>query len=224
MRWKIGLVLGFVVLLILVLIGWQLAPRIEGFEPSEGELHGRQPLVIRFTSAMYGDSVESRLDFEPSQPGEYNWNEDNNQLTFTPNKSWPAGEIITLQLRSWSRSRIRLPLLGKFNIEMTVSPILLTYLWPADNTSNLYLVNPVSGENQALTEEINGVLDYSISANGEQIYYSSTSEDGTSRIMVLDRLTGATGQITSCSDGLCTTPMISPDGYLLAYEYIPIEP
>jgi len=224
MRWKIGLVLGFVVLLILVLIGWQLAPRIEGIEPSEGELHGRQPLVIRFTSAMYGDSVESRLDLEPSQPGEYSWNEDNNQLTFTPNKSWPAGEIITLQLRSWSRSRIRLPLLGKFNIEMTVSPILLTYLWPADNTSNLYLVNPVSGESQTLTEEVNGVLDYSISANGEQIYYSSTSEDGTSRIMVLDRLTGATGQITSCSDGLCTTPRISPDGYLLAYEYIPIEP
>ena len=61
MRWKIGLVLGFAVMLILVLVGWQLAPRIEAFEPLGGELHGRQPLVIRFTRAMYGDSVESRL-------------------------------------------------------------------------------------------------------------------------------------------------------------------
>jgi len=224
MRWKIGLVVGVVVLLILVLIGWQLSPRVEGIDPSEGDLHGRQPLVINFTRSMDGDSVESRISLEPSRQGEYIWNEDFKQLTFTPSKSWPAGETISLKLKSGARSRIRLPLLGKFNIERTVSPILLTYLWPADEISNLYLVNPVSGESQALTEEVNGVLDYSISYDGERIYYSSTSENGTSRIMVLNRLTGNSGQITSCSYGLCTTPRISPDGYLLAYEYISSEP
>ena len=173
---------------------------------------------------MDSDSVESQISLEPYQPGEYIWNNDLNQLTFIPNKSWPASETISLQLRSGAYSRIRLPLLGKFNIEMTVSPILLTYLWPADETSNLYLVNPISGESQALTDEVNGVLDYSISPDGERIYYSSTSENGTSRIIILNRLTGNTEQVTSCSDGLCTTPRISPDGYLLAYEYIPNEP
>jgi len=224
MRWKIGLILGFIVLLILVLIGWQLAPQIEGIEPSEGELHGRLPLIIQFSRTMHVDSVESRINIEPSQPGLYSWNEDNNQLTFTPAKSWPAGEAITIQLKSWARSRIRLPLLGKFNKEMTVRPILLIYMWPADKTSNLFLANPVSGESQALTEEVNGVLDYTISTNGEQIYYSSNTEDGTSRIMILNLLTGSSGEIKSCTDGLCTTPRISPDGYSLAYEYIPKEP
>ena len=175
MRWKIGLALGIVVLLILILIGWQLAPRVEGIEPSERELHGRQPLVINFTRPMDSDSVESQISLEPYQPGEYIWNNDLNQLTFIPNKSWPASETISLQLRSGAYSRIRLPLLGKFNIEMTVSPILLTYLWPADETSNLYLVNPISGESQALTDEVNGVLDYSISPDGERIYCLKSS-------------------------------------------------
>jgi hypothetical protein len=224
MRWKIGLILGFVVLLIIILVGWQLAPRIEGLEPSEGELHGRQPLMISFTRSMDSESVENQISLVPSQPSVYSWNEDNTRLILTPNKSWPAGEIITFHLKSGARSRIRLPLLGKLIKELTVSPILLTYLWPADDTSNLYLVNPVSGESQTLTEEINGVLDYSFSADGEQIYYSSTSENGISRIMVLDRLVETSGQITSCSDGLCTTPRISPDGYFLAYEYIPSAP
>jgi len=41
--------------------------------------------------------------------------------------------------------------------------------------------------------------------------------------MVLNRLTGNSGQVTACTDGLCTTPRISPDGYLLAYEFIPNE-
>ncbi len=224
MKWKIGLGLAVVVLLILVVIGWQLTPRIEGVEPTDGELHGRQAIMISFTKPMNGDSVESRLDLNPSQSGEYIWNDDNKQLTFTPTKAWPAGEIVTLHLSSWSRSLIRLPLLSDFSVEMNVSPILLTYLWPANNTSNLYLVNPVSGESQILTEEVNGVLDYSISPDGEQIYFSSTAEDGTSRILVLNPIAGKSEQITSCPDGLCTSPRLSPDGYSLAYEYIPRDP
>jgi len=224
MRWKIGLALGIVFLLIIGLISWQLAPRVEGVEPSEGVLHGRQPLMISFTKPMNEGSVENQIVLEPYQPGEFSWNEDLNQLTFTPNKSWPASETINIQLLRGARSRINLPLLDKFNTEMKVSPILLTYLWPADGPSNLYLVNPVSGESQALTDEENGVLDYSISPDGEQIYYSSSGEDGTSRIMVLNRQTGMTGEVMVCDDGLCTSPRISSDGYLLAYEYLSWEP
>ena len=221
MRWKIGLAIGFVLLLALLLVGWQMSPRIERIEPPEGELHGRQPLVFSFTRAMDTNSVENLISAKLSQPGEFSWNNDFNQLTFTPNRSWPAGETISLEISGGARSQTRLPLLGKYNIDMTVSPILLVYLWPADKTSNLYLANPVSGESTALTEEVNGVLNFSISAEGDRIYYSSTSENSTSRIMVLDRLNGNTEQVTTCPDGLCTSPRISPDGNLLAYEFIP---
>lgn len=221
MKWKIGLILGFIILLILVLIGWQLAPRIANIEPSEEDLHGRQPFKISFSRPMYDKSVDSWFEMDPSQPGVYSWNDEGTQLTFTPNRSWPAGETITLHLAGNPRSRIRLPLVGKFDAELTVSPILMTYLWPADDVSNLYLINPVNGESQALTEEVSGVLDYSISTDGEQIYFSSSSANGTSDLKVINRSSGTSGLITSCDDGLCTSPRISPDGQLLTYEYIP---
>lgn len=224
MRWKIGLAAGIIILLISVLIGWQLAPRIEGIEPSEMELHGRQSLVFSFTRSMDKDSAEDLISTKLAEAGDYSWNDDYNQLTFTPNKSWPAGEIINLEISGGARSRIRLPLVGKFNINIKVSPILLVYLWPADGTSNLYLANPISGESMTLTEEANGVLDYSISADGGKIYYSSTSENSISRIMVLNRVTGTVEQVVSCTDGLCTSPRVSPDGNLLAFEFIPRDP
>ncbi len=224
MRWKIGLALGFVFVLILAVISWQLAPRIEDFAPAEGDLHGRMPIMISFSQKMDPASIEGGLSILPAQPGDYSWSEDLRQLIFTPSKNWPAGETITIQFESKVRSRMMLPLLGKISRELSVSPILLTYLWPADRTSNLYLVNPVSGESQALTQEPNGVLDYSISQDGEKIYYSAAAENGASRIMILNPQTKDLGEIISCSDGLCTVPRISPDGYLLAYEYISKEP
>ena len=223
MKLKIGLVLGFVLLLILALTGWQLTPRIEVFSPAEGDLHGRMPIVISFSRVMNSASVESALTILPGQPGEYSWNEDLNQLTFSPSKAWPAGETITILFEGGVRSRIKLPLIGNFSREIPVSPILLVYLWPADRTSNLYLANPISGENQALTQEPNGVLDYAISQDGEKIYYSAAAENGASRIMILDTQSKESGEIISCSEGLCTVPRISPDGNLLAYEYIPKE-
>ncbi len=216
--------MGFVIVLILALIGWQLAPRVEDFSPAGGDLHGRMPIVISFSRVMNAASVESGLSILPAQPGDYSWSEDLNQLTFSPSKTWPAGETITIQFQGGVYSRIKLPLVGKFTRELPISPILLTYLWPAERTSNLYLANPVSGESRALTQEPNGVLDYSISQDGDQIYYSAAAENGTSRIMVLDPQTEESGEIITCSDGLCTGPRISPDGYLLAYEYIPKEP
>jgi Tol biopolymer transport system component len=129
-----------------------------------------------------------------------------------------------IQFRSGVRSRISLPLLGKFSQEIAVSPVQLTYLWPADGTSNLYLADPISGDNQELTQDPYGVLDYAISQNGEKIIYSAAAEKGASRIMILDRDSGELSEIMVCSDGLCTAPRISPDGNLVAYEYIPREP
>ncbi len=224
MRWKIGLALGFVVLLILILIGWQLTPRMEGITPSEGELHGRQPIGLNFTRSMDVESVESSLTISPAQSGDFSWNEENKQLTYTPHKAWPAGEMITIQLEGRVRSRIKLPLMGKFSQTVPVSPILMIYLWPADGTSNLYLANPESGESWALTMEERGVLDYTIKEDGESIFYSAAVDQGGSKISLLNRQRGSSTAIIECAEGLCTSPRISPDGYLLAYEYISREP
>ena len=202
---------------------WQLSPRVSSISPADDALHGSQPIVITFSRPMDPESVESRLTFSIDRPGDFIWNEDLKQVRYQPFSTWPAGETLVLELPYGARSRLRLPLIGGFKIEIPISPILLVYLWPADGPSNLYLANPVSGESWALTSEDGGVLDYSIFTDEEQICYSTREDDG-SQIKVLDRISGTAEAIVECKARLCTSPQISPDGTYLAYEVIPQEP
>jgi len=224
MKWKTALILIAALLLAVLLSAWLLAPRVEDFEPGESPLHGLQPLSISFSRPMNPETVESNISFQPPIQGDFTWNESLNKISFVPHKSWPPGESITVQIESGARSRLKLPLLGEKSWTHMVSPTLLVYLWPADGKSNLYQVNPESGENQALTSETNGVLDYSVTSDGLSIIYSLVNENGESLIVSLNRLSGATSTLIECSPGLCRAPHISPDGSYLAYSFISQEP
>ncbi|MEE9599720.1 MAG: hypothetical protein V3V66_04585, partial [Anaerolineales bacterium] len=192
MKWKFAAYLIAALLLVVLLFAWLLAPRVEDFEPIESLLHGVQPLSISFSRPMNPETVEFNILFQPHIQGEYSWNESLNKVSFVPQKSWPPGEPITVQVESGAQSRLKLPLLGKKSWTIKVSPTLLVYLWPADGISNLYQVNPESGENQALTSEKNGVLDYSVTPDGLSIVYSVVNENREGLIVSLDRLSGAT--------------------------------
>jgi Tol biopolymer transport system component len=221
MNWKTGVILGVGLLLVLLVIGWQQSPQAELVAVPEGLLHGNQEISISFSSRMNPESVTSRLLFDPPLEGDLSWNEDNDLLSFSPLETWPAGESVTLRIDSGARSLFGLPLLGAFQETLTISPYLLTYLWPADGASNLYQANPVSGETRALTDEPFGVLDYTIVAGGRRIIFSRSNQDGTGEILQLDRFSGRSEILINCPDGLCISPQLSPDGKLLAYEYIP---
>ncbi|MFN2280213.1 MAG: TolB family protein, partial [Anaerolineales bacterium] len=135
-----------------------------------------------------------------------------------------SGESVSLSLGRGPRSKLKLPFRGEVTFSWPVSPTSLVYLWPADGNSNLYKINPVSGESQTLTDHPGGVLDYSISPDNEAIYYTIAGENGGSEIMVLDLQSGDISLIIDCSGFLCAMPGLSPDGKLLAYEVITSEP
>lgn len=221
MNWKrLFSYLGFVVLLALV-AGWVLAPRARGITPQDSPLHGRQPLQITFNRPMDNASTERSLSIDPPREGEITWGDGGRTLTFTPHSPWPSDSQITIRINSQARSRHRLPLINPRTWQLTVSPYLLTYLYPADTDSNLYSLNVQSGESQALTDHANGVLDYDISPDGLTIYYSRVNNDGTSAVYALDRLTGEERRIFLCRQALCRDPQISPEAEAIAYERIP---
>ncbi|NQS91858.1 MAG: Ig-like domain-containing protein, partial [Chloroflexi bacterium] len=224
MKWKTWLFLGIGLFLICLLIGWQLAPIVEEIQPSVADIHGRQPIQISFSRPMEPTSFESHFILSPSTAGVLTWNDDATLVTFTPNKTWQAGETVFVQITAGARSRIKLPTLKEYGKEIPISPTMLIYLWPADEKSNLYLSNPETGENLILTDEKAGVLDYSFLPEGDLIYYSVASENGINFINSLNRLTGQTSHVVECDPGLCSSPRISPDGKNLAYEFISREP
>jgi dipeptidyl aminopeptidase/acylaminoacyl peptidase len=224
MNWKTGILIVISLVVALSFLGWQLAPRVESVIPQEGEIHGRQPFQVVFSRAMDRESVQRSLSLTPDYDGKFSWNEDSTILTFTPQNIWPSGDRVSLQISRGPRSRLRFPLLREFRTAWPVKPTSLVYLWPADGDSNLYLLNPESGQTQALTDLEDGVLDYSISPDRQTLYYSATLQKGTSQILSLDLNSGKTDVLLTCSDGACTSPQISTDEDWLAYEFISRSP
>jgi Tol biopolymer transport system component len=195
-----------------------------GVLPPEGEIQGRQTLTIQFNREMNTQSVEDRFEIIPDYPGEFDWDERTKQLTFTPTKIWPSGETVTIRLNRGMRSALRFPIWQTFSFEWQISTSSLVYLWPADGKSNLYQVNPETGESKTLTNYPNGILDYSITPSKGQILYSMVDDTGRSKIMALDLLSQVATQVIECTDALCVLPQLSSDENRMAYEVISREP
>ena len=224
MNWKTGLILGIILLAVVFIFAWGSTPSIQGIQPYDEPLISRQPLVILFSRPMNPVSVYAHFNLEPSLQGDLLWNEDFTQSSFTPDKPWPSGEMIRIRIESGAKSRIGLPLVRDQSWEIPVSPESLIYLWPADENSDLYTMNPESGDTRQLVSEAGGILDYSTSQDGMEIIYSHHLDGGTSSIVSFERLTGIRTPLVTCSEGLCRSPQISSDGKFLAYEYISHQP
>ncbi len=223
MNWRTGIFIAVALLVGGLLAGWQLSPRVAEVLPPEGEIQGRQPLHIRFTRAMDPISVEDYLDISPDYDGEISWDAELKVMTFTPGNIWPSGETVSIHLGRGMRSKLRFPFWQEINLSWPIRPTSLVYLWPADSNSNLYEINPVSGESQQLTDHSGGVLDYSVSLDNELILYSVAAEKGASKIMVLDLGSRDTSLVIDCLEALCTMPKLSPDGDRLTYEILSRE-
>ncbi|MBS3752784.1 MAG: PD40 domain-containing protein [Anaerolineales bacterium] len=223
MNWK--KILGIIGLIIpmLLITGWVFSPRITGFNPNQ-PLHGRQPIQITFSRSMDAESVERHLSIQPGQEGDFQWNESQKSLTFTPRDAWPSDRSLSVRISAGPRSTQRLPLLNPKTWQFEISPYLLTYLYPADGKSNIYSMNVESGENQPLTEHPGGVLDYDVSPDGLTLYYSRGREDGSSGLFALDRQSGEIQEILTCPEALCRNPQVSLGGDLIAYQRIPQNP
>jgi len=224
MNWKTGVLIAIGLLIGGLLIGWQLSPRIDEVQPLEGGIQGRQPISIYFNRAMDPKSIEEHLELTPPYDVEISWDPEYKLMTFTPVNIWPSGETVIISLSRGVRSKLRIPFWQEFTFSWPVNPTSLVYLWPADGKSNLYKVNPDSGESQQLTNHPGGVLDYSITHDNDQIYYSIAEGSGTSKIMSIDLQSLEKSLIIDCSETLCALPQLSADGERLAYEAITREP
>ena len=225
MNWRNGSLIALGILAAGLLIGWQLSPRISEVSPGgEENIQGRQPLSIQFNRAMDPESVQDSFEIIPAVEGKISWDTKGKLFTFTPRNIWPAGESVVIHFNRGLQSKLKFPGWQEYTFEWKVRPTSLVYLWPADGESNLYQVNPESGESQTLTDHPGGVLDYSIAPNKTRVYYSFVEENSLSKIMVLDLLTREASSLIECEDALCTNPQLAPTGDHLAYEVIFREP
>ena len=175
-------------------------------------------------------SVTERLKINPNIAGSYTW--DGNVLTFTPDQAWPEGSSVTITLEAGARagSLISFPL-GERKWTFKTSEVMLAYLWPSDGAADIYALTPTTGKILRFTQGM-GVLDFTLSSNGIQIYFSAGNLQGGSNLYQIDRseiLSSADGlytpqELLDCGSAQCRNPSASPDNLHLAYEYILPDP
>lgn len=95
----------------------------------------------------------------------------------------------------------------------------------ADYATNLWLANPANGDTERLTND-DGVFDFAVSPDGEQIAFTSRNFDtGTAEIILLNLESRQRTQVTNCAqeDSECSTPAWRPDGQTIAYQRVTLN-
>jgi Tol biopolymer transport system component len=224
----VTLVLVLLVLAGLVIFAWVIRPKLISVYPDAGEVEVPVTSQIRleFSQPMMHASVINHLKIEPAQDGEYSWDE--NMLTFTPDQSWPNGQEINISLEEGvkSASWLAFPMEAE-TWSFTTREASLAYLWPSDGQADIYALNPKTGDIQQYTHRM-GVLEYTASNDGTNIYFSASNAQEGSDLYQIDLIkeTNSTDnsyrpkKLLDCGSAQCRSPAISFDGKNLAYEYL----
>jgi Tol biopolymer transport system component len=193
-----------------------LWPRQVLFSPAAGST-GQPPLTplrLDFFQAMRAESVLERLQISPPHSGVLEWQDQS--LIFTPGEPWPSGATVTITLAAGARSNLGLPMLGDRRWSFSVSRPQVAYLWPLNGSSNLYLLDPFSGETEQLTTSAEGVLDFDVLEASGDIVYALRSGAGSS-LWRWVRLADRHERLLECPQTLCDGLQVSPDESWLAY-------
>jgi len=235
------LLLGILLALAVSLGYWWWTPRLLSVSPAAQSANVPAGAEVRldFSRLMQTGSLESRLSFEPAMPGAYSWQ--GYTLVFKPAQPWPAGVTVQARLQPGARASgiLSLPLTRGLDWSFTIRQPSIIYLYPASDPASLTIQNPVSGAVRSLVSLASAVVDFDLSADGSQLYYSVRQENGTKiyRLSLLDQqptpvtpgvatpIAGQPGSgeqtpelVLDCADALCEALAFSPQGDYLAYE------
>lgn len=201
-------------------LGFYLAaPRVVEVEPApaSNEVAGSTPLRLRFSRLMEADTVTERLEITPPRAGKTAW--EGSTFVFYPDQPWKSGETVTVRLDKGSRAKNfpRLQIAQSQEWSFQVGNPILVYLYPADQKAGLYAINPQNGENTPLYAEAEEVLDYSISADGRAIFFS-TRDGSNSQLYRLERNGSVPQLLHRFENGQVGSVQLSPSGEFFAFE------
>ena len=212
----------------LAIYAWNSKPQLVEIYPQDGATNilATMPIRMVFSRSMQQEMVNEHIKIEPSVSGNFSW--DDNSLTFTPNQPWPSGETISVTLEAGMRATSWLSFpMDQNSWSFRTGSANLAYLWPADGKAELYALDPLSGNIHQYTSDM-GVLDYSISSDGIEFYFSATNSKGGSSLYQINRTgEGNSAQdadpaheLLDCGTAQCRSPVASDDDQYLAYEYV----
>lgn len=205
------------------------APDLAHIDPQPGSngVPAGTELRLDFSRRMNEQTVLQRLSITPNPGGSFTWQ--GKSLVFTPEKSWPSGQTIQVQLLPGARAAglLSLPMTQKRAWSFTIGHPRLAYLYPADAAANIYILDPLSAQGRQMTNSPGGVLEFDVDSSGARLYYSVRNGQGGSDLYDLGDLSSGHSQqepfpepqlVLDCGRDQCRAPRLSPEGDFLAYE------
>ena len=205
-------------------------------QPEAANVPANAALSLTFSRWVSQAEILPRLTVSPTVEGSYSVQ--GKTLTFQAKDAWPNGTRIQIQLQPGARAAgwPRLATREHASWSFTIGQPHLVYLYPADGPSNLYLLNPFTGEAQQLSDSSGGVLDFDVVESLNSIFFSANGPAGSSSIYRLpgvelqettpgtasnatpESQLGKAEQVVPCPQARCRAPRVSPQGDFLAYE------
>lgn len=239
MMTRIRLIILIVLLLVMVGILFYLwnRPRLLAMYPPNGALDvpANTGISLSFSRPMQESSVLERITIEPATDGVFSWQ--GNMLIFTPQKPWPAGSTVQVNLDAGARTKTwpSLALSQQTRFSFVVRQPRLLYLYPTQEPASIYTWDPGSNTSQLAADIVGAIQDFTISADGDMLYYSvrqgqqgsaiyrlelSNSTQASDPTMTMQESQGQPQLILECPSASCRAPVISPDHRYLAFERI----
>jgi hypothetical protein len=145
--------------IVLAVAAFLYLPRLGEVSPADGSINvaAGAPLRLRFSRPMNTAEVEERIVIEPTVPGAFSW--EGNTLLFTPADGWPSGAEVRVELLHGARPAEfpPLPLQTGRAWSFTIRQPRLAFLFPSDGPANITVRDPLTGVDQAITQEAAGV-------------------------------------------------------------------
>lgn len=193
-----------------------LTPLAVSPAPSAAGVSTRATVHVRFARPMLPASVETAWRIEPPAPGRLAWS--GNTLTWTPSQPLVAETTyrVTLApgLAETSGRRARAP----YSWHFTTRAAWLVTLRRVDGVTNLWLIDPATGQARPLTRERADVIDFSPAPDSSRIAYTRQDSPTQTSVWTVDVASGATSRLSPDEPATFAAPAWSPDGHLIILE------